>query len=176
MKLVVLLFLIAVPLAEIAAFIAVGDVIGILPTIALVILGTIIGIALLKRQGLAALERARRSAEAGEAPVGPVVDGVCLLVAGVLLLIPGLITDVAGFLLLAPPVRHALGYWIVARVRESGAIRVWTAGSPAPPGGRPGGSKTIDGEYEDVTPEPRDETADRRLPRGKPDPESPWRQ
>lgn len=174
MKLIILLIFIAVPLAEIAVFIMVGDVIGVLPTVALVILTAVIGVALLKRQGLAALDRARRTVDAGELPVDSVIDGIALLVAGAFLLTPGLITDTAGFLLLVPAIRHGFGGWIAAKVKASGSIHVWTGGPGAPPRG--GGSSdpgTIDGEYEDVTPE-KEGGADKPSI-GRRDPGSPWR-
>lgn len=176
MKLIILLIFIALPIAEIAVLIRVGEAIGILPTVALVILTAVIGVALLKRQGLATLARAQQTVEAGEVPVDSVIEGICLLVAGAFLLAPGLITDTLGFLLLVPPVRHTIAHWMAGRIKESGSINIWTSGTHPPRGGGRGGPRTIDGEYEDVTPERPDKPADKRLPPGESNPDSPWRQ
>lgn len=175
MKLIILLILIAVPLAEIAVFIMVGEIIGILPTVGLVILTAFIGVALVRRQGFAALSRAQQTLEAGGMPMDSVIEGVFLLIAGIFLLTPGLITDTAGFLLLVPSIRQAFGHWIAAKVKETGSVRVWTSGmGPRPTdGSRPGG-RTIDGEYEDVTPDERKEPPKRISPRDEPS-QSPWR-
>ena len=169
MKFLILLLFIGVPLAEIAVFIKVGEIIGIAATVALVILTAIIGVALLKRQGLAALADAQQALDAGRVPVDAVTDAVCLLVAGAFLLTPGLITDTAGFLLLVPGFRRGLARWLFAKVRESGVFTVHTVGGrpdgPGPGRGRDPG--VIEGEYE-VENEP--ETADapgREAPDGK---------
>jgi UPF0716 protein FxsA len=183
MKFLVLLIFIGVPLAEIAVFIKVGEVIGIGATVALVILTAVIGVALLKRQGLAAMARARESVEAGELPVESVIDGVCLLVAGAFLLTPGLITDTAGFLLLVPAFRHGVAHWAFAKLRQSGNFQVWTSGpgmepgGGGPNGGRGGGrgDVIIETEYEEVRGEVgRDDEEDAETPkRGSGN--SPWR-
>ena len=178
MKFLMLLIFIGVPLAEIAVFIKVGDIIGIGATVALVILTAIIGVALLKRQGLAAMDKARTSVDAGELPVESVIDGVCLLVAGAFLLTPGLITDTAGFLLLVPPLRHGLARWAFAKIKESGNFRVWSSQSTSRPG--PGGGFTdetiIEADYEEVRGErePDDEEPP-AIPPGRGDGKSPWR-
>lgn len=191
MKFLLFLVFVAVPLAEVAVLIKVGQVIGVVPTVALVVLTAVIGVALLKRQGLAALARAQNAMDAGQLPIDPVIDGVCLLVAGAFLLTPGLITDTAGFLLLVPPLRHGLARWAFARLKESGNVRVWTAGGPAGPGGGgaqrdprrqrrgPKGEPVIEGEYEELNrdaDEPARETNDDEPapPRGG-NGGSPWR-
>lgn len=129
MKLFFLLLFIGVPLAEIAVFIQVGERISIGATIALVILTAVIGVALLKRQGIAALARAREATDKGELPVESVVDGICLLVAGAFLLTPGFITDTAGFLLLVPALRHGMARRIFSKIRESGSFQFHTSGN-----------------------------------------------
>ena len=100
--------LIAVPLIEIALFVVIGGQIGLLATIAVVVATAVAGTMLLRHQGLAALEKARRSAEAGELPVAALVDAVFLFVAGLLLLTPGFLTDAFGLALFVPPLRGAL--------------------------------------------------------------------
>lgn len=104
---------IGVPILEIAVFIKAGEIIGLWPTLAIVVLTAIIGAALLRAQGLATLARARHSLDRGEIPVEEVFTGLCLLVAGALLLTPGFVTDTLGFLLFAPPVRHAIGHFVL---------------------------------------------------------------
>lgn len=153
MKFLVLLAFVAIPLAEIAVFIKVGEFIGIVATVALVILTAVIGVALLKQQGLIAFERARRSIDAGELPIESVIEGVCLLVAGAFLLTPGLITDTVGFLLLVPALRQGFAAWLLAKAREAGSLHVWT-GRPAQDRdrGRPPPDGVIEGEYEEVEP------------------------
>lgn len=157
MPLVILSLFIAVPLIEIAVFIQVGGVIGLWPTIALVILTAVAGTAMLRAQGLATLRRAQASLERGEAPLREVFDGACLLVAGVLLLTPGFVTDAVGLLLFLPPVRNGLRGWLTGAVR-SGRVHVerFHFGGRPPPGGpgpRPGhGPIDIEGDYRDVTP------------------------
>ncbi len=180
MRLLPFLLFIAVPLAEIAVFIKVGEVIGIAWTVLLVILTAVVGVALLKRQGIATLARAQEALDAGRLPVDSVVDGVCLLVAGAFLLTPGLITDTAGFLLLVPGFRRGLARWVLEKLRTHGSIRVTTFESgagPAADGDRTAGSEgpVIDGDYARV-----DQDADRPGPKsdsrrkGKPDRQSPW--
>ncbi len=115
--LVIFLALIGVPLIEIAVFIEVGGRIGLWATLATIFATAAIGAALLRYQGLSVLADARDSVERGELPVRALLDGVCLVIAGALLLTPGFVTDMAGALLLMPPVRRFL---------QAGALR-WIA-------------------------------------------------
>jgi UPF0716 protein FxsA len=143
--------MIGVPIVEIAVFIEVGGRLGLWPTLATIILTAMAGTALLRQQGLATLQRVRESLEANRFPMAEVFDGLCLLVAGALLLTPGFVTDAAGLLLFVPAVRVALrqafGRYLVA----SGRLDAWTE-KPGPfaPGG---GDTVIDGEYHEVPPE-----------------------
>lgn len=103
------LFLVAlfivIPLVEIAVIIQVGDWLGIVNTIGLLILVSVAGAWLVKRQGLGVLRRIGEQRQAGQVPAAAVFDGALILVAGALLLFPGFVTDVFGLLLLLPPVR-----------------------------------------------------------------------
>jgi UPF0716 protein FxsA len=96
---------IVVPVLEITLFLKVGSLIGIPATIGLILLTAIVGTMLVRSQGLEVLTKIRRSAERGEAPVEALVQGACVLAAGLLLLTPGFATDTIGFALLIPPVR-----------------------------------------------------------------------
>ncbi len=110
--------IIALPLTEVAIFVQIGGEIGFLPAIVLAVLAGIAGLAVLRRQSFATLARARESIEADEVPVAEVFDGVCLLLAGVMLLIPGFLTDVLGALLLVPALRRRLRASLGARARR----------------------------------------------------------
>ena len=145
--------MIGVPIIEIAVFIEVGGRLGLWPTLATIILTAMAGTALLRQQGLATLQRVHESLEANRFPMAEVFDGLCLLVAGALLLTPGFVTDAAGLLLFVPAVRVALrrafGRYLVA----SGRLDAWTE-KPGPfASGGGGGDTVIDGEFHEVPPE-----------------------
>ena len=113
---IVPLLLLIVPIVEIGAFIAIGGQIGIFPTLAGILVTAIIGTYLLRRQGLGLLAEAQAESEAGRIPARAMGDGVMLLVAGILLLTPGFVTDAIGFLLFVPPVRAAIRKFVASRV------------------------------------------------------------
>ena len=102
-----LLFLV-VPFVELFVLIQVGQVVGALWTIGLLVVDSIVGSWLVKREGLATVRRAQEQIRAGAVPTSELVDGVLILFAGALLLTPGFITDLLGVGLLVPPVRVAL--------------------------------------------------------------------
>ncbi|HEX2375478.1 MAG TPA: FxsA family protein [Actinomycetota bacterium] len=108
---------ILVPLAELAVLIAVGDVIGVLPTLALLLVVSVAGAWLAKREGLVTWARFQRALSEGRVPTVEVADGAMILLAGALLLTPGFLTDVAGILLLLPPTR-ALARRLAPRLAE----------------------------------------------------------
>ena len=123
MGLLFLLFLI-VPFLELYVLIQVGQVIGALPTIALLIAVSVVGAWLVKREGFATLGRARERIDAGQMPGRELVDGVLILVAGALLVSPGFLTDVAGVLLLLPPVRATLRGATVGWLARRAGVRL----------------------------------------------------
>jgi UPF0716 protein FxsA len=106
-KLLFILFLL-VPLVEIFFLIQVGQVIGAGWTIFLVVATAVIGAFLLRLQGFQTLHRAQRTMQQGQLPATEMLEGLCLLVSGALLLTPGFVTDTMGFLLLMPPVRQLM--------------------------------------------------------------------
>lgn len=110
------LALIALPLIEIAGFAFVGGLIGVLPTLALVVATTLLGAALLRIQGIGALGRIRQTLEAGASPGRELVHGLMIALAGLLLVIPGFFTDLLGLLLFIPPLREAVWRFLKARV------------------------------------------------------------
>ncbi|MCE7793368.1 membrane protein FxsA [Salipaludibacillus sp. CUR1] len=100
-----LLLLIVVPAMEIGVLILSGNTIGIPITILLIILTGVLGAALAKKEGLNAIRTAQLQASQGQVPSGVLLDGICILVGGVVLLTPGFITDALGFFLLIPQTR-----------------------------------------------------------------------
>ena len=156
MPILILAAFIGVPLIEIAVFIQVGGLIGLWPTLALVVLTAIIGSWLLRSQGLATLARGRSQLDQGQLPTREIFDGLCLLFAGALLLTPGFFTDAFGFLLFLPAFRDLLRGWFSRFVQTHGETRVWVDGvevDPRTPGQRGG---VIDGEFEEIRPEDED--------------------
>ena len=105
--LLVVLFL-AVPIAELYVLIQVGQAIGVLDTLALLLLVSIVGAWLAKREGLGVLRRLQLALQAGRVPGTELIDGFLILLAAALMLTPGFLTDVAAILLLLPPVRAAV--------------------------------------------------------------------
>lgn len=133
-----LLFL-SVPVAEIYLLIQVGQRIGALPTVGLVVGTAILGAALLRQQGLSTLMQARELMDRGELPAFQLLEGIVLVVGGALLLTPGFVTDAIGFLCLVPAIRRGLIAQLIARGR-------WTQVSNRETEERPG-HRVIDGEY-----------------------------
>ena len=117
-----LLFLV-VPFAELFVLIKVGQVIGALPTVGLLIVVSLVGAAMVKREGIAVLRRAQAQVRDGRVPAVELIDGVLILFAGALLVSPGFLTDVLGVLLLIPPVRVALRAVAARRLARRVAVR-----------------------------------------------------
>jgi len=120
------------------------------------------------------LVQTQEKLDRGELPVGELFDGVCLLVAGALLLTPGFITDFIGLVLFVPPLRRLIGTFILMRLMRNRSTRIWVNGEQVAPGGRPsGGGPIIDADYTDVTDKAADADAPpHRIGRGG---ASPWR-
>ena len=114
----VLAFII-VPLLELAVIIQVGQGLGVLPTIGLLLVVSIVGAWLVKFQGLGVMNRIRRQLAAGQMPTDELVNGVLILVAGALMLTPGFITDAVGLSLLFPPSRAVVRRFLAQRFRAS---------------------------------------------------------
>ena len=106
---------IVVPLVELYFIIVVGEMIGALWTIILVLMTAVIGVNLLRVQGMNTLTRAQHNMAQGQIPAMEMMEGVALAVAGVLLITPGFITDSIGFLCLIPASRQAIIRFLMAR-------------------------------------------------------------
>ena len=105
MPLVLLVLFIVVPLAELYVIIQIGQEIGVIPTLVLLVVGSIVGTLLLRSQGRAAWRRFNEATQAGRIPAREVADGALIILGGALLLTPGFLTDIFGLLLLIPPTR-----------------------------------------------------------------------
>jgi UPF0716 protein FxsA len=132
---VFIIVLLALPVAEIAAFIQVAHWIGLLGAIAGVVLSGVLGLSLLRNQSLSTARRVQDGLNRGEMPVVEVFDGACLAIAGVLLILPGYLSDCLALLLLLPPVRLLLRLWLAQRLlrpmMESGEERAPAHSGPA---------------------------------------------
>jgi len=134
-----------VPIIEIGLFVTVGGAIGLLPTLAIVVITAVLGTQLMRHQGMMTLNRLQTAMAEGKNPADPMAQGAMILVAGILLLTPGFFTDAIGFLLLLPPVRVALIKWVSARVIARGTVFTTRSGAPRPsPHGQ---GDVIDADY-----------------------------
>jgi len=145
-----LLGLVLLPIVEIALFIKVGQTIGLLPTLALIISAAVLGGALLRWQGLSVLMQLRGNVAAGKLPGQTIADTALIGVAAVLLVLPGFLSDVVGLSLLMPPVRR----WIYKTLAANFTV-VSTGGfqsQPRPQDSRVNGPGVIDLDDEDYRP------------------------
>jgi UPF0716 protein FxsA len=143
-----------VPIIEIALFIQLGGLIGIWPTLAIVVLTAVLGTWLVRTQGRMAIGQLRHSFERLDDPTEPLAHGAMILVSGALLLTPGFFTDAVGFALLIPGIRKMVFRQLKARVKvaqfQMGSGTMHTHGfHPGP--SQQGSGDVIDGEFEDVT-------------------------
>ena len=104
-----------VPIIEIYLLIQVGSLIGAVPTIGLVVLTAVLGVALLRAQGLQTFLRLQQSLAEGRSPAMEMLEGAALLIGGALLLTPGFFTDLVGFVCLVPHTRRAVIAWSMQR-------------------------------------------------------------
>lgn len=132
-------FFIAMPIIEMVVLIKVGGLIGVFPTILAVILTAMLGLALLRAQGLSTVLRAQQKMQAGELPIKEMVEGIFLAVGGALLLTPGFVTDGIGFACLIPGVRQLLLGRMIHLVKP--AVSFGNVGGPA------ASNSTIEGEF-----------------------------
>ena len=147
-----LLLFIAVPLLELYVLLQVGEAIGVLPTIGLLLLDSVLGSILMRTQGRRAWRRFNQAVGAGRVPTTEAIDGVLVIFGGALLLTPGFITDIFGLIFLIPPTRVLVRRLLVRRA-TLGMFRVATPGGREPANGRP---RDVDGTAVDVEPDQLD--------------------
>jgi UPF0716 protein FxsA len=112
----VLLLLLLGTAIEITVLIAIGSMIGVLPTIALVIAATVIGVALLRREGTRTLMSFQSKIRSGQPPQTEALDGVLIAAAGILIVLPGFISDLLAIALLFPPTRAMIRKRVLRRI------------------------------------------------------------
>lgn len=139
---------IAVPIVEIAVLIKVGGLLGFLPTIGIVILTAVLGTAMLRAQSMSTLASVQSKLNAGEVPALQMMEGVALLIGGVLLLTPGFVTDAIGFFCLVPTTRR----WLIKRILARSNLVVMSSaqyrdGQAESQSSRPSNGDVIEGEY-----------------------------
>jgi UPF0716 protein FxsA len=141
MRIVTLLFLLF-PILELVVLIAVGRYLGVLPTIALLLMTSIFGALMLRVAGIATAWRAREKVARGEMPDQEVLEGLLIAVGGGLLLLPGFISDIMGLLCLLPATRRQMIKRLRLRAERQAAQRRAFAGDGA------ARSTVLEGEYE----------------------------
>jgi UPF0716 protein FxsA len=150
MRLVVIALLLGLPIAELVVIVLAGDWLGAGPTLALLLAAAVAGVLILRRHGPAAARRVRDALRRGETPVAEAFDTAAIFLAGVLLIVPGFITDLVALVLLLPParalLRGVLGALLAGKVETRFHAR----------------SRTIEGEFHEIR---------GTLPRDKPKPE-----
>lgn len=141
------LFLV-IPIVEIYFLIKTGEIIGVFPTIVLVVLTAVVGAGLLRQQGLATLARFQNNISQGKLPAQEMAEGILLAVGGALLMTPGFITDAIGFLCLIPISRNYIATFVMKKyalksAAKTGAYAQANQWSQA-------NDDVIDGEYSEV--------------------------
>ena len=149
MKMWLFIAFLAVPLIEIALFVQVGTVIGLFPTLAIVIITAILGTYLVRAQGFAALANLRQSFSQLSDPTEHLAHGAMILFAGALLLTPGFFTDAVGFSLLMPPFRLAIIKYFRTRVKIQG-FQTMGDGNSMHFRAQSAKDDVIDGEFMDI--------------------------
>ena len=160
MRLLLVLAFVAVPLVELAVVLQVRTAIGLGPTLLLLLAVSLVGAAVVRREGSRAWRAFRGAVASGRPPATEVADGAMLLVGGTLLLTPGFVTDIVGLVLVLPPTRALLRRRLTAHVARRLVVHTLgvdplagrrpaprrAAGPPRAGTRSPGGPRVVDGE------------------------------
>src|SRR5215213_6145782 len=169
MPLLLIILFIVVPIAELYVIIKVGELIGVVPTLVLLLADAVLGSMLLKHEGRSAWRRFNEALAARRFPGREVADGALIIVGGTLLLTPGFLTDIVGLFFLLPPTR-AISRRVLKRLTIGRFAIVGAStggfGPFGPPGGGPGPRASRDYDVEGTAEEvPPQSDGDPRLPR-----------
>lgn len=138
---VLFLFFLIIPFIEIYLLLKIGGIIGVMPTIFMVVLTAVIGAWMLRQQGFATWQRFQEHLNRGEIPAYEIIEGPILLVGGALLLTPGFFTDALGFACLVPQLRRQFAQYIIESRLVSAELRAAHRKASSEPG------QVIEGEY-----------------------------
>lgn len=119
----ILLFFVVIPLIELYVMILVGGEVGALAVVLWTVLGALLGLAMMRNQGLATMQSAQVSMTKGESLDGALMQGVFVFLGGLLLFLPGLISDFIGILLLVPFIRNAMIAQALKGMKQRGQFR-----------------------------------------------------
>ena len=114
---IIFLLFVLIPVIELSVLIRVGEVLGTWTTIGLVLFTAVLGVSLVRSQGLSTLMQVQQKLARGEAPGQEIVEGMMLAMAGILLVIPGFVTDAIGLLLLTPFTRRPIAALLFKRMQ-----------------------------------------------------------
>ena len=173
------ILLLAIPILEIGVFILVGGQIGVFPTLGMIFVTAILGTFFLRQQGLTIVNRLQAESKAGNIPGRDLVHGAMIMIAGVLLLTPGFVTDSIGFLLFFPPFRDLAWNFLKTKINvvNFGSAQSGQAGAGGPFSQNKGpnykGEPFVDLNEDEYS---RDDTGttDTDAKNSKPNPNSPW--
>lgn len=157
-RLVLGLILVLLPILELLLLVKTGQKVGFWATLAMVVGAGILGAFVLSRQSRGALRRAAKAIEEGRPPVADALDSAFLMMAGLLLITPGFLSDAVGLLLLIPPLRRWLGRSTVGRVIERSGLDA-EAQTPRASPVYEGKGPIIEGEFERLSERPSDPQA-----------------
>lgn len=124
MPILLIALFIVFPIVEIAVLVQFGQAFGFWWTLLLIATTAFLGGAVMNLQGFQVMNRAVEALNAGRAPIGPVVDGAFIMLAGVFLITPGVISDLLGGLLLIPWIRHRVAAWSVRQALKAGRVHM----------------------------------------------------
>ena len=144
----ILILFITVPIVELFLLIEIGQRVGTLATVGLIIGTGVVGASLARQQGISTLARLRNDLHAGQLPAEPIFDGVLILLAAVVLITPGVLTDLVGFLCLVPAYRRFVKRFLKRRFEravQTAAVSVTNASAVA-------GDRSRQRPMKDVTP------------------------
>ncbi len=147
-----LLLFTVVPMTELVILLWLADRTAWWFTLGLVVFTGILGAALARSQGFRCLREIQEQTARGELPARSLVDGLMILIAGAVLITPGILTDVVGFSLLIPPIRSLIRRWLMHRFRGRFTVHsgpsVWQVDTGPPETARD--EEVIDAEFRDL--------------------------
>jgi UPF0716 protein FxsA len=149
---------------ELGVLVAIGQAIGVLPTIGLLLVAAVLGTWLLRHEGRRTVRAFQESVLQRRPPEREMTDGVLIAAGGFLIVLPGFVSDIAGLLLLLPPIRAVLRDRMLRRA-EQRAAQAGERGFPHARGARFAGGDVIDGEVVSVTEDDEDAPVAPQLPR-----------